>query len=139
METKLYNERHTKSVLDGERQVVFKKVSDHKGQNAQMSREISRNKMFNKKDEDRKAKKDQMDKLQAAVKERNARIEEHDIALDKERRVFKDKLKIARKKIEDMEAQQWEGGDNNGAASNINLINFKKGKIVMDEDDTPLY
>jgi chromosome segregation ATPase len=31
METKLYNERHTKSVLDGERQVVFKKVSDHKG------------------------------------------------------------------------------------------------------------
>ena len=83
METKLYNERHTKSVLDGERQVVFKKVSDHKGQNAQMSREISRNKMF--------AKKDQMDKLQAAVKERNARIEEHDIALDKERRVLEDK------------------------------------------------
>ena len=56
-----------------------------------MSREISRNKMFNKKDEDRKAKKDQMDKLQAAVKERNARIEEHDIALDKERRVLEDK------------------------------------------------
>ena len=56
--------------------------------------------------------------------------------LDKERRVFKDKLKAARKKIEDMEAQQWEGG----AQGNINLINFKKGKIVMDEDDTtPLY
>ena len=91
METKLYNERHTKSVLDGERQVVFKKVNDHKGQNAQMSREISRNKMFNKKDEDRKAKKDQMDKLQAALKDRNARIEENDIALDKERRVLEDK------------------------------------------------
>jgi hypothetical protein len=78
-------------VLDAERQIVFKKVNDHKGSNAQMSREISRNKMFNKKDEDRKAKKDQMDKLQAAVKERNARIEENDIALDKERRVLEDK------------------------------------------------
>jgi hypothetical protein len=32
-----------------------------------------------------------MDKLQAAVKERNARIEENDIALDKERRVLEDK------------------------------------------------
>lgn len=91
METKLYNERHTKAVLDGERQIVFKKVNDFKGSNAQMSREISRNKMFNKKDEDRKAKKDQMDKLQAALKDRNARIEEHDIALDKERRVLEDK------------------------------------------------
>jgi hypothetical protein len=91
METKLYNERHTKAVLDAERQIVFKKVNDHKGANAQMSREISRNKMFNKKDEDRKAKKDQMDKLQVAVKERNARIEENDIALDKERRVLEDR------------------------------------------------
>lgn len=91
METKLYNERHTKSVLDGERAIVFKKVSDNKGENAQMSREISRNKMFNKKDEDRKAKKEQMDKLQAAVKDRNIRIEEHDICLDKERRILEDK------------------------------------------------
>ena len=59
--------------------------------------------------------------------------------LEKERRVFKDKLKVARKKIEEMEAQQWEGGDNGGVATNINLINFKKGKIVMDEDDNQLY
>jgi hypothetical protein len=56
--------------------------------------------------------------------------------LDKERRVFKDKLKAARKRIEDMESQQWEGG----AANSGNLINFKKGKIVMDEEDnSPLY
>ena len=34
METKLYNERHTKAVLDGERQIVFKKVNDFKGSNA---------------------------------------------------------------------------------------------------------
>lgn len=58
METKLYNERHTKTVLESERLVVNRKLADVRGQNAQMSREISRNKMFNKKDEDRKAKKD---------------------------------------------------------------------------------
>lgn len=54
----MYNERHTKTVLESERQVVNKKLADVKSENAQMSREISRNKMFNKKDEDRKAKKE---------------------------------------------------------------------------------
>ncbi len=44
--------------MEGERQVLNKKVNELKGQNANMAREISRNKMFNKKDEDRKAKKD---------------------------------------------------------------------------------
>jgi hypothetical protein len=77
METKLYNERHTKSVLDGERQVVFKKVSDHKGQNAQMSREISRNKMFNKKDEDRKAKKDPPEAKEAEPVDINVRMKSY--------------------------------------------------------------
>ena len=47
--------------------------------------------MFNKKDEDRKAKKEQMDKLQNALKEKNAKIEENDIALDKEKRVLEDR------------------------------------------------
>lgn len=59
METKLYNEKHTRTVLEGERQIVNKKLADVKAQNAQMSREISRNKMFNKKDEDKRAKKEQ--------------------------------------------------------------------------------
>jgi hypothetical protein len=99
METKLYNERHTKAVLDAERQIVFKKVNDHKGSNAQMSREISRNKMFNKKDEDRKAKKDQMDKLQFALKDRNGKIEENDIALDKERRVLEDRDLLKKQQV----------------------------------------
>ena len=58
METKLYNEKHTKAVLESERLVVNRKLADVKGKNAQMGREISRNKMFNKKDEDRKAKKE---------------------------------------------------------------------------------
>ena len=99
METKLYNERHTKSVLDGERQVVFKKVSDHKGQNAQMSREISRNKMFNKKDEERKEKKERQDKINTAIKEFNKDIEEHDILLDREKRRLEDK-NLVKKQLE---------------------------------------
>lgn len=33
METKLYNEKHTKTVLEGERQVVSKKLGDVKGDN----------------------------------------------------------------------------------------------------------
>ncbi len=57
--------------------------------------------------------------------------------LDKERRVYKDKLKAARKRIEEIEAQQWEGGDQN--PNTINVLNFKKGKIVMDEDEGNLY
>jgi hypothetical protein len=34
METKLYNEKHTKTVLEAERLVVNKKLADVKGQNA---------------------------------------------------------------------------------------------------------
>lgn len=34
METKLYNEKHTKAVLETERQVVSRKLNDVKGQNA---------------------------------------------------------------------------------------------------------
>lgn len=91
METKLYNERHTKTVLDSERQVVNKKLADVKGQNAQMSREISRNKMFNKKDEDRKTKKELQDRLAYLIREFNKEIEENDIELDKEKRRLEDK------------------------------------------------
>ena len=91
METKLYNERHTKTVLDSERQVVNKKLADVKGQNAQMSREISRNKMFNKKDEDRKTKKELQDRLAYQIREFNKEIEENDIELDKEKRRLEDK------------------------------------------------
>ena len=91
METKLYNEKHTKTVLETERLVVNKKLADAKGQNAQMNREISRNKMFNKKDEDRRNKRDQQEKLSSLVKDLNRIIEENDIELDKEKRRLEDK------------------------------------------------
>lgn len=38
--------------------------------------------MFNKKDEDRKAKREQTDKLSNIVKTQNKEIEDHDIKLD---------------------------------------------------------
>ena len=56
-----------------------------------MAREISRNKMFNKKDEDRRNKRDQQEKLSALVRDFNRIIEENDIELDKEKRRLEDK------------------------------------------------
>ena len=50
-ENKLYNEKHTKSVIDAERLVLNKKLADVKGENTNMDREIQRLNMFNKKDE----------------------------------------------------------------------------------------
>lgn len=47
-----------------------------------MSREIQRNKMFNKKDEDRKAKKELSDKNATIIRDQNNAIETHDVKLD---------------------------------------------------------
>lgn len=54
-ENKLYNEKHTKTVIDAERLVLNKKLADVKGDNTNMDREIQRLNMFNKKDEQAKA------------------------------------------------------------------------------------
>jgi hypothetical protein len=78
-------------VIDAERLVLNKKLTDVKGDNTNMDREISRNKMFNKKDEERKARKNEQDKLADKIKEQNRIIEENDILLDKERRILDDK------------------------------------------------
>lgn len=117
METKLYNEKHTKTVLDGERQVVNRKLADVKGQNAQMSREISRNKMFNKKDEDRKAKKEQQDRLAYQIREYNREIEENDIELDKEKRRLEDKNLLKKQQETVMQLKQ----DNNKVHIDISI------------------
>jgi hypothetical protein len=72
-------------VIDAERLVINKKLADVKGDNTNMDREISRNKMFNKKDEEKKARKAEHDKLADRIKDQNKIIEENDIALDKEK------------------------------------------------------
>ena len=56
-----------------------------------MNREISRNKMFNKKDEERKAKKETKDKLKHIILDLNKDIEDNDVNLDKERRKLDDR------------------------------------------------
>ena len=78
-------------MIDAERLVINKKLADVKGDNTNMDREISRNKMFNKKDEEQKARKAEHDKLADRIKDQNKIIEENDIALDKERRILEDK------------------------------------------------
>lgn len=59
LETKLYTERHTKTVLEHERTDLSKKLNEVKIENQSMAREIQRNKMFNKKDDERRAKKEE--------------------------------------------------------------------------------
>ena len=68
-----------------------KKLADLRGDNSNKGRTISRNKMFSKKDEERKAMKVEHDRLQDKIREQNRVIEENDIALDKETRILDDK------------------------------------------------
>ena len=91
LEAKLYNEKHTRTILDEERKHIFKKLADVRNINQQMAREIQRNKMFNKKDEERKAKKEHNLKISGIIKDQNKDIEEHDIKLDQERRRLDDR------------------------------------------------
>ncbi len=64
-----------------------------------MGREISRNKMFNKKDEDRKAKKEASEKIAGIVRDQNKDIEMHDIKLDQEKRRLDDR-NLLKKQLE---------------------------------------
>jgi hypothetical protein len=91
-----------------------KKLTDVKGDNTNMDREISRNKMFNKKDEEKKARKAEHDKLADKIKEQNKIIEENDILLDKERRILEDK---------DLVKKQ---------TTIVNQLNQERGKVHID-------
>jgi len=62
--------------------------------------------MFNKKDEDRKLKKEQQDKLGGAVRDFNRVIEEHDIELDKEKRRLEDKNLVKKQQETVMQLKQ---------------------------------
>ena len=53
--------------------------------------------MFNKKDEQRRNKKEELDKINTQIKELNERINENTVALDKENRMLNDK-NLAKKK-----------------------------------------
>ena len=63
--------------------------------------------------------------------EETRKIKAEKARVEKERRVYKDKLRNARKRIEEMEAHMWEGGDNGAAAK-------KNAKADID-DYEPLY
>lgn len=73
--------------------------------------------MFNKKEEQKKTKKDQTDKLHAWMKYQNQEIEQNDISLDKESRKLADKF-LAKKQMEVvMQCKQ----DNNKVHIDINI------------------
>lgn len=62
--------------------------------------------MFNKKDEDRKLKREQQEKLSASIKEHDKAIEEHDIELDRERRRLDDKNLLKKQQETVMQLKQ---------------------------------
>ena len=64
--------------------------------------------------------------------EETRKIKQEKARVEKERRVYKDKLKAARKKIDELEGQHWEGGDTL-IMGGTQQLNFKKGKIEIDE------
>lgn len=68
-ETQYFTELHTRTVLEGEKELLKKKLDQFKMENAQMARDITRNKTFNKKDEQRKEKKEVMEKLKRDIRE----------------------------------------------------------------------
>ena len=106
LETQVYNQQHTKSILAKERTVLTQKLNVVKNENQQMAREIQRNKMFNKKDQDRKAKKEQADKLAAIIKDLNKDIEEHDVKLDMEKRRLDDRSLLKKQMEVTMQLKQ---------------------------------
>ena len=106
LETQVYNQQHTKSILAKERIVLTQKLNVVKNENQQMAREIQRNKMFNKKDQDRKAKKEQADKLAAIIKDLNKDIEEHDVKLDMEKRRLDDRSLLKKQMEVTMQLKQ---------------------------------
>jgi hypothetical protein len=53
--------------LDEERGKIHKKLMDVKQENGVMSREIERSRMFNKKNDEKKAKKENSDKLKGII------------------------------------------------------------------------
>ncbi len=66
---KLYGEQHERTFLEEEKQRVGKALGEFRTENAALAREISRNKMFNKKDEERRYKKEEIDKVLATINE----------------------------------------------------------------------
>lgn len=70
--------------------------------------------MFNKKDEEKKARKAEHDKLADKIKEQNKIIEENDILLDKEKRILDDK---------DLVKKQ---------TTIVNQLNQERGKVHID-------
>ncbi len=73
--------------------------------------------MFNKKDEDRRGKREQQDKLAVSIKDFNRDIEENDIELDKERRRLEDKNLLKKQQETVMQLKQ----DNNKVHIDISI------------------
>lgn len=90
-ETKLFSEKHTKTLLDQEKIELNKKLHEVKMDNASMGRDIQMKKKFNKGDEQKRQKKEKLTELQTVLKKKNKKIEELDVNVNKEETKLNDK------------------------------------------------
>lgn len=87
LESKLFNEQHTKDILQEERSKLNDKISKLKAKNQQDGRTITKDKYHNTKDEVAKERKLNIDAIQAKVDEASERCEAEQANMenDKER------------------------------------------------------
>ena len=87
LESKLFNEQHTKDILAEERAKLNDKISKLKAKNQQDGRTITKDKFHNSKDEVAKERKLQLDAIQTKVDEASEKceIEQSNMENDKER------------------------------------------------------
>ena len=102
----MFSERHTHKILEKEKEVVGKKLGTYKSQNAVMSRDITRAQTFNKKDENKKKKKDELEQLKNAISDQNKQIEDLTWTLDKEERKKDDKQLVKKMQHHNMLLRQ---------------------------------
>lgn len=86
-----------------------------------MNRKVTKEKMFNKKDEVKKIKKQELSKLKAIIDYQNKDIQEHDIHLDKEKRRLNDRQLLKKQQEITMQLKQ----DFNKVSIDINIAESK--------------
>ena len=84
LEHKLFIEQHTRDILKDEKQVLLDKVGVLKQDNQNKTRQITKDRYHNDKDEVRKKRKETMDDLELQIKKLSEQVEEEQAELERE-------------------------------------------------------
>jgi hypothetical protein len=109
LEENLFKAKHTKSVLDKEKDKLSKILVAVKQQNGQLNREITRSKTYNNKADVVKKRNDSMKRLKEDLTILNTEIEDNDRELDREDRNLKDRNLLKRQNDQTFELKRRHG------------------------------